>query len=151
MITAHVEPLEPFLPELKQIFPAHYEELALNKEHVPLSPQYWVYLEREKRGELLFVVLRDAGKIIGYLVGFIAPGLHYSTCLTCITDIFYVCPEYRKQGGGMLLFQAVEKELRRRKVQRWFMGSKKHKESTFLFEKIGAELCETTHTKWLGD
>jgi len=40
MITFSVEPLTERLEELKPLFPRHWEELALNKEHVPLDPQY---------------------------------------------------------------------------------------------------------------
>lgn len=151
MITAHIELLADRLEEIKPILPSHFEELALNKDKVPLSPQYDVYLEREKRGELIFMVLRDAGEMVGYFLGFIAPGLHYSTCLTCTMDIFYVRQENRGNGGGFILFKAVEEELRRRNVQRWFMGSKMHKDASYLFEKIGAQPCEVYYSKWLGD
>lgn len=150
MITVNMELLKDHLEEIKVILPEHYEELALNKEHVPLSPQYEVYLERERRGELIFAVMRSKGEMIGYFVGFIAPGLHYSTCLTCTLDIFYVKKEHRGNGGGVILFNAVEKELRKRGVHRWFMGSKMHKDASYLFEKIGATPCEVHYTKWLG-
>lgn len=150
MITTHCENFEQMLPELKSLLPGHYEELALDKEHVPLDPQYEVYIERERRGELLFMVLREKGEMVGYFIGFVAPGLHYRTCLTCTMDIFYVHPEKRGIGAGKLLFVEVEKELRRRGVQRWFMGSKMHKDASYLFEKIGATQVETYYSKWLG-
>lgn len=150
MITAHHEKIRDHLEEIKVLLPAHYKELALNQEHVPLDPQYEVYLGREDRGEVLFTVLRDAGEMIGYFIGFIAPGLHYKTCLTCTMDIFFVRADKRRQGAGKLLFVEVEKELRRRGVQRWFMGSKNHKDASFLFEQIGASPVETYYTKWLG-
>lgn len=150
MITVHHESFEERLNELKPLLPLHYEELALNKDHVPLDPQYDVYIARERQGELLFTVLREKGEMVGYFIGFISPGLHYKTCLTCIMDIFFVHPEKRNSGAGKLLFAEVEKELRRRGVQRWFMGSKMHKDASYLFEKIGAELVETMYSKWLG-
>lgn len=150
MITAHHEKLVDHLEEIKVLLPAHYKELALNQDHVPLDPQYDVYLTREQNGELLFTVLRDSGEMIGYFLGFIAPGLHYKTCLTCTMDIFFVRQDKRKQGAGLILFAEVEKELRRRGVQRWFMGSKLHKEASYLFEKIGAEPVEMYYSKWLG-
>jgi len=151
MITCHIESFEQQLEELKVLLPLHYEELALNQDKVPLSPQYPVYLARERAGELLFVTLREAGEMIGYFIGFIAPGLHYSTCLTCTMDIFYVHPDKRGGGAGMRLFQAVEAELRRRGVQRWFMGYKVHMPyAARLFEAIGAEPVEVYHSKWIG-
>lgn len=151
MITCHVEKLADSLEELKPVLPLHYEELALHKEHVPLDPQYDVYLAREREGQLLFVVLRDAGKMVGYFIGFIAPGLHYKTCLTCQMDIFYVHPDHRGNGGGAQLFTFVEAELKRRAVQRVFVGSKCHKDASWLFERLGYDMVEIYYSKWLGD
>lgn len=151
MITAHQEKLSEHLDQIKTILPMHFEELALNQDKVPLDPQYEIYLHREKAGELIFTVLRSSGRMVGYFVGFIAPGLHYKTCLTCTMDIFYVHPAFRGQGAGQILFEAVEKELKRRGVQRWFMGSKNHKDASYLFEKIGATPVETYYSKWLGE
>lgn len=151
MITAHVESFEQRLEELKVLLPAHYEELALNKDHVPLSPQYSLYIERERAGQLVFVTLRDAGELVGYFIGFVSPGLHYSTCLTCNMDIFYVRADKRQGSAGVRLFRLVEQELRRRGVQRWFMGSKIHADASALFKRIGAQPVETYYSKWLGN
>ena len=71
MITLEVESFTECLPELKPILPLHYEELALNKDEVPLSPQYDIYEARESLGELLFVTAREAGELVGYFIGFI--------------------------------------------------------------------------------
>jgi GNAT superfamily N-acetyltransferase len=151
MITAAVESLTQRLDELKPLFPVHYQELALDQEKVPLDPQYRVYLERDGRGEVVFVTLRDAGELIGYFVGFIAPGLHYATCLTCTMDIFFVRPDKRGARAGVKLFKAVEAELRRRGVQRWFVGSKCHKDASWLFEFLGFQQVEIYFSKWLGE
>lgn len=150
MITCHIESFEQQLDELKLLLPLHYRELALNQDKVPLAPQYSVYIERERQGGLIFVTLRDAGALVGYFIGFIAPGLHYSTCLTCTMDIFYVHPERRTGSVGVRLFRFVEAELRRRGVQRWFMGSKIHADASALFKRIGAAPVETYYSKWLG-
>jgi GNAT superfamily N-acetyltransferase len=151
MITAQLESFTEQLDELKPIFPIHYKELALNQDEVPLDPQYDIYIAREEIGELIFVTLRKKGELIGYFIGFIAPGLHYKTCLTCTMDIFYVHPEHRGNGGGFTLFEFVEKELKRRGVDRWMVGSKLHKDASFLFERLGFERVEIYYSKMLGD
>ncbi len=150
MITCHVESFEQQLDELKVLLPSHYKELALNQDHVPLSPQFDIYINRERAGQLIFVTLRDAGELVGYFIGFIAPGLHYSTCLTCTMDIFYVRADKRTGTAGIRMFRFVEDELRRRGVQRWFMGSKIHADASALFKRIGAAPVETYYSKWLG-
>lgn len=151
MITCHVESFEERLEELQALLPLHYKELALNQDRVPLAPQFNVYIERERNGGLIFVTLRDAGELVGYFIGFIAPGLHYSTCLTCTMDIFYVRADKRVGSAGVRMFRFVETELRRRGVQRWFMGSKIHADASALFKRIGAAPVETYYSKWLGD
>jgi GNAT superfamily N-acetyltransferase len=151
MITCHVESFEERLAELQALLPLHYRELALNQDKVPLQPQYHIYIERERAGGLLFVTLRDAGELVGYFIGFIAPGLHYETCLTCTMDIFYVRADRRSGSAGVRMFRFVEAELRRRGVQRWFMGSKIHADASALFKRIGAAPVETYYSKWLGE
>lgn len=151
MITVMPESFEEMLPELQEILPLHYEELALNKDKVPLSPQYNIYIDRERDGQLLFMVMREAGEMIGYFIGFISPGLHYSTCLTCQMDIFYIRPDRRGHKYGKALFEAVEQENRRRGVQRWFVGSKCHLDASWLFEQLGFERVEVYYSKWLGE
>lgn len=150
MITTHLESFEERLDELKTLLPEHYKELALNQDQVPLDPQYGVYIERERRGELIFMVLRERGEMLGYFIGFIAPGLHYRTCLTCTMDIFYVRKDKRTGTAGVRLFRSVEAELKHRGVQRWFMGSKVHADASALFKRIGAAPVETYYSKWLG-
>lgn len=150
MITFHVEEFMPQVEELKKLLPEHYEELALNKDKVPLAPQWNVYAQREAAGQLLYVTAREAGALVGYFIGFIAPGLHYETCLTCTLDIFYVRKDKRTGTAGIRLFRAVETELKKRGVQRWFMGSKIHADASALFKRIGAAPVETYYSKWLG-
>jgi GNAT superfamily N-acetyltransferase len=151
MITAAPEPWHPTIEEIKPLLPMHWEELALNKDKVPLSPQWHVYDRRDAAGELQLVVLREDGALIGYYIGFVTPGLHYSTCLTAMMDIFYVHPEHRGRRGGIILFQAVEKELRRRGVMRWVVGAKLHNDASPLFERLKFERIEVYYSKWLGD
>lgn len=151
MITAHVESFEENLEYLKPLLPIHYKELALNQDKVPLSPQFDKYVATEKQGGLIFVTLRKAGEMVGYFIGFIAPGLHYSTCLTCQMDIFYVLPEHRGSGAGFQLFKFVEQQLKKRGVQRLFVGSKLHKDASWLFEKLNYTPVETYYSAWLGD
>lgn len=151
MITIQQESFAATLDELKPLLPIHYEELALNQDRVPLSPQFDIYLKREEMGELLFVTVREDAELIGYFIGFITPGLHYSTCLTCTMDIFYLHPEHRGGFTGVKLFRAVEKELKRRGVQRWFVGSKCKADASALFEFLKFDRVEIYYSKWLGE
>ena len=150
MITAGPEPWRPTIDEMMPLLPLHWDELALDKYFVPLMPQWHVYDERAAKGEFHIVVLREGGRIIGYYWGFIAPGLHYAQTLTAHMDIFFVHPEHRRGRNGIILFEAVERELRRRGVQRWVVGAKLHKDASPLFKRLGFTPIEMYHSKWLG-
>jgi hypothetical protein len=160
MITAHVERLQDTLEELKPLFDPHWQELALDQDKVPLDPQYGVYLEREAAGQVLLVVMREAGKVVAYFVGFVAPGLHYQQTLTLQMDIFWLHPNYRDEDSlsqleahmvALELFQTVRDEAKRRGVQRWFVGSKLHKDASRVFEELGMVEVERYYGQWLGD
>jgi GNAT superfamily N-acetyltransferase len=151
MLTAAPEPFPPFLEEVKPLLPRHWEELALDKDDVPLDPQYDVYLERDRQGSVFLIVLRSAGELAGYFIGFVNPGLHYQTCLTLTPDIFWIAPEHRGQRGGFLLFDAVEKEARRRGVNRMFVGTKLHLDCSALFDRLGYDRVEVIYSKYFRD
>lgn len=151
MITAQIESLTEALDDLKPHFPAHWEELGLFRDKMPLDPQYQIYLQRDALGEAVLATLREDGAIVGYWVGFVAPGLHYRQTLTATMDICYILPRLRGMQNGVLLFDAVKKELQRRGVKLWWNGSKNHKPIEVFFEAYGLERQEAYYALWLGD
>lgn len=151
MISIQVEKLTAFLiDEIDPLLCSHYDELALDQSNVPLAPMWDRYFAIQENNELLIVTCRDDEVLIGYFVGFISKSLHYETCLTCSMDIFYVAKEHRKGSLGIRLFKYVERELRSRKVQRWFVGSKVHADASKLFERLKFSKIEVYYSKWLG-
>lgn len=159
MITCCAERAHDCLEELKPLFQPHWEELALDKDKVPLDPDYQAYLEAEDRGELLLVVARDAGKVVGYFVGFVRPHLNYRTCIVLQMAIFWLAPEYRDEDSlgtierEMLctdLFDLVKREAVARGVQRPYYGSKFHKDASGLFETLGMHEVERYYSAWWG-
>lgn len=150
MITFSIERFSDVYREMYPLLEAHYEELSQHKEKfIELQPQASIYIERERAGSLIMVIARDRGVIIGYFVSFIAPALHYASCLTCSPDIFYVIPERRRDRTASSMFEFVESELRRRGVRAWMVGSKFAHDVTKLFEQLGFSPFEVTYVKWL--
>lgn len=150
MITACPEPFMAQVEELKPLLPAHWEELGIYKDRMPLDPVWPVYQAFENAGQLLYVPLRADGKLAGYFIGIITPGLHYGQTLTCKMDICRVLPEHRKGRAGTILFDAVKAELVRRGVKMWWVGSKDHHPIEGFYEAIGFERQETHFSMWLG-
>lgn len=149
MITAQPETWGSFLPELREIIGQHYEELALNKDVIPLVPRWDQYEARDMSGSLMLIVARDAGRPVGYFIGFLAHHMHYATSYNLLCDIFYIRPEFRNGWAGVRLFRAMETEARRRGVQRIVVTSKLHLPADGLLRFMKFEPIETVYSKMI--
>ena len=151
MMTAQVESFTRRLEELKPLLGRHWEKLAENRDSVALDPRYEVYAELDEAGELMLVTLRDRGRLAGYWIAVISPGLHYRSCLTATMDIWNILPEYEGGVAAMILMRAVEKEYRRRGVMRAFAGEKIRRPCGRLYRAFGYGPVETHYSKMMGD
>lgn len=151
-ITAQVEPYSAALiNEARALLTAHWEELALDRDKVPLAPWYEVYEARARQNEVLVVTLRSAGACIGYFVGFIVPGLHYRTCLSLTMDVFFISPTHRNRSAGALkLFRTAEAEAKKRGVERIYLGTKLSHDTGRLFRALGYRPSDMYYSKWVG-
>lgn len=151
MITYAVESWSDVQAEMAPLWVSHYEEVALNRDKMPLSPDFANYDQMEKLGMLHIVVAREVGKIVGYHFTLVRPHLHYVSTLCGMTDIYYVAPEKRTGRTPLRLFQFVEKSLKDRGVKKLFTGTKKSLDAGGLFEMMGWTEAERLYTKWIGD
>lgn len=158
-LTCCIERLVDVLEELKPHFDPHWQELALDQAHVPLDPQYGVYLQRDAQNEVLCVILREKGAIRGYFVGFVCPGLHYQSTLTLTHDISWLHPNLRgidslgeleEEMALEMIYEVALKEARRRGVQRVYFGTKLHKNIGRLYERLGLVEVERYFSAWIG-
>ena len=146
-----VEQFSQVIEEAKPLLYRHWEEIALDRDRVPLEPDWARYASLEAMGALSVVTMRQNGRLVGYTCMVVQPGLHYRSCLEARMDIFWLAPECRGRMGGVRLFRAVEKELSRRGVKRIYAGSKLHKDVSVLFEKLGYMPVERWFSKWIGN
>lgn len=152
MLSVQVESFADCAPELSQLFQGHWQELALFKDRMPLSPQWQEYVRRERDGILFLATVRWNSKIVGYYTAQVAPGFHYSSTLTGTHDLIYVVPEARNRGLALPLFRCVERELKRRGVKLWFSGYKTENDlgMPLLLDRLGFGPADTYQAKWLG-
>ena len=155
MLTAQVEPYATALPELLPHYDLHWQEVALDqdKPEAALAPRFDFYAQRDAAGELVLVTLRETGALVGYFLCFVAYAPHYRDCLTAHMDIVFVHPRVRGRHGGMRLIRAMQRELKRRGVKRWFAGEKIGRSSGLgrMYEIAGFRPVETHYSMWLGD
>lgn len=151
MITAQVEGFMAARTEMEPLLPLHWEELALYRDKMPLDVDWGRYAAWEEGGSLLFVTLRDDGRLVGYFVGVVGTSPHYQGTLMCKMDVVYLVPEHRGAGSGNLLMETIKRELLRRGVKLWWMGSKNHKPIEGLFRAHGFTQEEAYFAQWIGD
>jgi len=150
MITAQEEAWSQAIVDMEPLLAEHYQELSLHTGLFPLSVCFGIYNAMEARGELMVVTLRELGTLVGYFVGFVRPGMHYSTCLTLTMDVFFLSPEVRNKGAGAFkLFRHVEKAAKARGVDYMLFGSKKHKDSGRIFQAMKMTHIEDWYGKFL--
>lgn len=114
------------------LFTAHYEEVALHKERLTLSPDRERYQLLEAAGVLFTLLVRDkAGEIVGYTSTSIARHLHYDM-IVAQNDVIFLRDDLRRSGVGAELIRATEDEARRRgaKVMSW------HAKQNTAFERV---------------
>lgn len=152
MITAQIETIEACLPELLQLWPDHWRELALFQDRIPLKPQISEYVARNRAGTLFLATIRNNGWMAGYFICQVNPGMHYGDTLTGTTDIFWIAPEYRDRGMFLPLYRCVERELRRRGVSAFYCGHKA--KTTLSLDKLlpllGFVPADHYYLKWIG-
>ena len=134
--------------EFERIFPIHYEELCVTKDF-PLNPDFDAYKRLGENGFLRTVTCRNDGELIGYIVFFIQPHIHYRDCKTAFEDVYFVKKEYRKGRIGIKLFQYAEYALKRIGVNRIIMHTKVHMDNSKLFEYLDYKWTDKVFSKML--
>lgn len=134
------------MPELQKIIPEHYEELSVTKEY-KLNPDWESYLTMDRANMLKVITCRNDSELIGYIIFFIKPHLHYADCLTAFEDIYYLKKEYRKGRTGIKLFKLAEEYLKSIGVNRVMYGTKVHLDNSSLFEYLGYKFIEKLYSK----
>lgn len=134
---------------MEALWPAHWEEVAINRDSIKLAPDYQSYEAFADAGALHIVTAREAGKIVGYLINIVRPHLHYKNDLHGFADVYYIQPEHRQGWAGVKLFKYAEKTLEARGVKKLFMGTKLHLDMSRLFERMGWHETERLFTKVL--
>lgn len=111
---------------LDDLLALHWEEVALNKDAVPLAIDWPRYRVLEKTGALKALTMRQDGALIGYDVFFVQPTLHYATSTWALNDILYLTPEARKGLAGARMIRTAEQMLRELGVQKVIYHTKLH-------------------------
>jgi GNAT superfamily N-acetyltransferase len=150
------EPFSGVIREARPLLERHWQEIALNKERVPLDPDWDTYFELERVGALHVLAARADGLLVGYASVIVRPLLHYRSTLGAETDIFWLAPEYREGWTGVRLFREVLRGMKRLGVKRTDITPKLHYEEdrggvSKILTALGGRPIETRFSFWTGD
>lgn len=137
-------------PEIETLIEAHWSEIAIDRDKIPLDVDVDQYFAMDDANRLHVLTVRDNSRLIGYHIAIVSGMLHYKSTLHAITDVYFILPEYRKGTVGLRMFKEFEQRMRNVGVQKLFTGTKRHKDMGQLFEYLGYDETERLFTKYIG-
>lgn len=150
MVSFQVEPWSEFYLDAAPLFEKHWQDVAIDQDHIKLNVNVEKYAELDASGLLHIVSVRSDGRLVGYYMAFILPQhMHYVDAgPMAFTDVYYLLPEERGSAGAKLMMVA-EQTLRARGVVKAYLSCKVHQDHTELFEALGWTLTDKAFTKRL--
>ena len=116
MITYEAEKLtDELILEITPILDVHRKELQSFSD-MHLNPAWDMYRSVEENGDLLLLVARDNGVLVGYAGFVIHPNPHYSDFKYATQDVFYVVEDKRGSRIAVKLVKESERLLKDMKV-----------------------------------
>ena len=117
-VSFHEETLDALLDDgLEGHVLAHWREVGVWKDRMPLAVDWPKYQRLEEDGTLKLFSLRRGERLVAYSSFLCQPGLHYATTLHCLNDAVYV--KKAERGAGLLLIRETEKALARHAAPGW--------------------------------
>jgi hypothetical protein len=138
--------------EIKPLFRQHWWEIALNKDEVPLDPDWERYLTFEMAGILHVLTVRSEGALIGYVFVCVGPHLHYASTTWAVVDMFWLNPVHRFGWTGVTMFRRLEEKMRELNVRVLHVSEKLHFKGGrvgVIFKRLGYRPIEQIWAKVL--
>ena len=140
-----------FFEQAGNLLYEHWEELALNKEFIPLSPDKNKFKSLQDNGTLHNLVAYHNSNVIGYSIVFINPHIHYSTSIVAHVDVIYVSKNYRGTSVGARLLIETEKTAKLNGAKVITHHAKEHVPNIVNpLKKLGYSLYENIYGKYIG-
>lgn len=145
------EKLRDILGEMQPLFEGHWKELAHFQQKIRLDPDVSRYIASELDGKLHLLTARADGKLVGYYLSMLDRHPHYKNDLMCVSDMFYIEPEYRLGSVGIEMFDALEREMRRLGVKVMMTVLKPSNDISPMLERLGWFEAGYIYSKYIGD
>ena len=137
-------------PEIAPLWQRHWEEIAHDKDTIPLDPDWNSYDGAAALGKLAIMAARDENaKLQGYLFALVTGHMHYQSTLCAFYDLFWLAPEHRTGWNGYHLMKAAEDMLRDMRVKKAFGQTKLAHDMSAIFRRLKWKPVETVFAKTL--
>ena len=123
--------------DIEYLLKLHYDEIALNKDVIPLDPDWDKYKKLFDLNQLAIFTVRDEGKLVGYSIFFVTSHLHYKSTIYANNDLLYLHPNYRKGSLGIKLLKSSEIYLKQKGVAKIMWHIKFNKDFRVLLHRMG--------------
>ena len=137
--------------EVDELFYKHWDDVALNKDKIKLNPDWDFYDILNKAGYLLAYTVRVGAKLVGYLIVVTKKHPHYKDHTFAASDIVFIDKDYRKGLVGYNLIKFATADLKGKGVSVFLVGTKVHKPFDPILNRLGFNLIERIHSKYLGE
>lgn len=97
--------------EVDELLKLHYEELAMNKDHIKLEPMWDEYASLERMNRFVLYTARNNGVLVGYAAFFVMPHMHYASTRLAVNDVLFLHPDYRKSTCGFKFIKYADEML----------------------------------------
>ncbi len=133
--------------EIEALGIEHYSEIGQADMAMNIHHGYFVALDR--LGQLVTIVARKDGQMVGYMVFVVQPFPHYRDYYRAVNDAIFMTKAARTGRSVMRFIQFAEETLKSAGVKKVFFGSKFRKDFTDLMIHIGYDPVETIVCKTL--
>lgn len=148
MIEYAEESFENVLMDFMTLLPEHMAEMNyFQKNGAKFDPDYAKYMRGQDAGHFLLVTAKDEGVLIGYIVFYVDTPVRFKSTIYAKEDLYYVKPEYRRQGIAKRLFAEAEILLKEYNVDFMLATTKTYLDRSGLLEGAGFECYEKVFGK----
>lgn len=149
-LTSQVEKFHEIARELPPLFERHYREIALDRDSIPLDPDWDRYFMLALNGLLVVRTARFDKALVGYIFNLVGPHLHYCSTPHAEIEMFWLDPAYRGSSFAIRWFRDNEATLKELSVKRVGVAVKngyKDGRVGLIFKRLGYRPIETVWAK----
>lgn len=133
--------------DLETMMHAHWLECSIDRNEVPLSPDWAMAYTMERCGLLKAFGLFADHELAGYAVFEVSNHLHFKSTKFAFSSGFYVMPKHRKGNAGAMLLVHSERLLEEMGVKKIAYLAPNNSPLNAMLAKAGYVATEIYHTK----